>query len=135
MSNDPPAATTTSVQNWYQVEAEGLYSLAILGGLAFPGALAGALLVGALWYGTGSPLAHRVVMAGSGVFAFAVMHGPDLSLDLATRPGLGEVGAGPGLLSTSADRSSRRGTPRAASPPHLSNRRRVSDAHRLGAEQ
>jgi len=77
VSQDPPAATP-SVRNWYQSEAEGLYSLAILGGLAFPGALVGALLTAALWQGTRAPFARKAVIAAGGVAAFAVLHGSEV---------------------------------------------------------
>lgn len=69
MNDSYPTAATAPIQNWYQGQAELLYTLAAVGGLTFPGALAGALLAAALWHATREPLVRQAVFALTGVLA------------------------------------------------------------------
>ena len=79
MNDTAPTAAITTVQNWYQAEADTLYALAAAGGLTFPGALCGALVTGALWHGTSAPASRRAILAVSGCLAVVVMmHGISL---------------------------------------------------------
>ena len=61
--------STPTIQNWYQAEADALYSIAIIAGLTFPGSLVGALLVGGLWHLTREPVGQKVVIAATGLAA------------------------------------------------------------------
>lgn len=74
MSEVQPQSAPTSIQNWYQIEADALYSLAAVGGLTFPGALCGALVTGALWHGAKAPINRRIVVASVGALTAVVMH-------------------------------------------------------------
>ncbi len=63
MTTHNTPAPTIPVQNWSQSTADTLYIVAIVGGLAVPGALLGALLVAPLWMATRQPLIRRIATA------------------------------------------------------------------------
>ena len=77
--NDRHPSPTAPVQNWYQAQADSLYAVAIIGGLAVPGALVGALLAGGLWTMTKEPLLRRllsaIVVASLGLLSRSVLIG------------------------------------------------------------
>lgn len=119
MSTFDKSHATVPLQNWYQKEADGLYALAILGGLAFPGALCGALIAGAIWSATREPLIHRLLIAVLGAATAFVLSGvipgwlgqvalaaladqstSALSPDLLVRSVLTEMLLGPALVLT-----------------------------------